>query len=149
MYTSYACKFTKHILEGKTIEIYNHGKMRRDFTNIFDLVEAINLIIDIVPEIPSLRRKTNKRDSISDVAPYRIINIGNSKPTNLMDYISELEKALGITANKNFLGMQMGDVKETSSNTDLLFALTGFKAKKSIQNGIIEFVEWYKSYYNY
>ena len=65
-----------------------------------------------------------------------------------MDYVFELEKALGITAKKNFLGMQKGDVEETSSNTDLLFTLTGFKAKKSIKNGIIEFVEWYKSYYN-
>ena len=141
-------KFTRQILSSETIDIYNNGKMKRDFTNIFDLLEAINLLIGIVPNIPSLRKKNIKCDSISDTAPYRIVNIGNSKPINLMDYVFELEKALGITAKKNFLGMQKGDVEETSSNTDLLFTLTGFKAKKSIKNGIIEFVEWYKSYYN-
>ena len=140
--------FTKNILSGNEIDIYNYGNMKRDFTNIDDIVESINLLIDIVPLKPDQRNSKLKIDSISDTAPYRVINIGSSKPTNLMSYISELEKSLGLKAEKNFLEMQDGDLKATSSNTDLLFSLTGFRAKKKLEEGISEFVNWYKSYYN-
>ena len=140
-------KFTKDILSGNPIDVYNYGEMKRDFTNIEDLVNAVGLLINVIPLNPDKRKHKINFDSISDTAPYRIVNIGNSKPVNLMDYIYEIEKALGIISQKNFLGMQDGDVQETSSNTDLLHALTGFRAKKPIQQGILEFVDWYKSYY--
>ena len=141
-------KFTKNILSGKPIDVYNYGDMKRDFTNVHDLVEAINLLIDVIPLLPSERKSKISYDSISDTAPYRIVNIGNSKSLNLLDYIKELESALGIVSEKNFLGMQDGDVMETSSNINLLEALTGFTPKKTLKNGISEFVYWYKSYYN-
>ena len=93
------------------------------------------------------KRNFIKNDSISDVAPFRIVNIGNSKPVNLLDYINELEKVLGIVSKKNFLGMQDGDIKETHGNVELLKSLTGFKPETTLKYGISEFVKWYKSYY--
>ena len=87
-------------------------------------------------------------DNISDTGPYRIVNIGNSKEVNLLSYIEELEKNLGIKAKKNFLGMQEGDVEATLSDINLLKTLTGFSPKKKLKQGIIEFVDWYKSYYS-
>ena len=140
-------KFTKKILSGIPIDIYNYGDMKRDFTNIYDIVEAINLLIEVVPLCEMERKFKINFDSISDTAPYRIVNIGNSKSSNLMDYISELEKALGIEAKKNFIAMQEGDVQETHSDIRLLKSLTGYHPKKSIKEGILEFVSWYKSYY--
>ena len=140
-------KFTKNILSGKPIDIYNYGKMKRDFTNIDDLVKAIILLISAVPLNSEKRKEKITFDSISETAPYRIVNIGSSKPLNLMDYVSELENVLGKIANKNFIKMQDGDVEETYSNTDLLYSLTGFRANKNIRQGIIEFVNWYRSYY--
>ena len=141
-------KFTRNILSGKPIDIYNYGKMKRDFTNVYDLVEAITYLIDTIPLNPSQRKSKISFDSISDTAPYRIVNIGNSKSVNLLDYIKELENALGLKAEKNLIGMQDGDVAETSSNIDLLQALTGFRPKKTLTDGILEFVNWYKSYYH-
>ena len=140
-------KFTKNILSGQPIDVYNHGNMKRDFTNVYDLVEAIKLLIPVVPESPNKRKKQIYNDSISDDAPWRIVNIGNSNSVDLLDYINELENTLGIKAKKNFLGMQIGDVPETSSNIDLLEALTGFRPKKTLKEGIKEFVDWYKIYY--
>ena len=140
-------KFTNNILSGNPIDVYNYGKMKRDFTYVGDLVKAIELLIPKIPPNPDCRNEKINFDSISDTAAYRIVNIGNSNPINLMDYISELEKSLNIVAKKNFLPMQDGDVKETSSNTDLLYALTNFRAKKTVKEGISEFVVWYKSYY--
>lgn len=140
-------KFTKNILLDKPIDLYNYGKMKRDFTYIDDVIKAIYLLIDKAPLEPDKRKQPIEFDNISDTAPYRIVNIGNSKPVNLMDYVHEIENVIGKVAKKNFLTMQEGDVKETSSNTDLLNSLTGFKAKKNIKEGIIEFVNWYKIYY--
>ena len=140
-------KFTKNILLGNPIDIYNYGDMKRDFTNVYDLVEAINLLIEKKPLEPIKRKSNINFDSISETAPYRIVNIGNSNPVNLLDYIKELEKSLGMVAKKNFLGMQDGDITNTSSNIDLLEALTGFRPKKPLEQGVLEFVNWYKSYY--
>ena len=142
-------KFTKNILLGKPIDVYNQGNMKRDFTYIHDLVEAIYLLTSVIPLNPSKRKNVIKNDSISDVAPFRVVNIGNSKPINLLDYIEELERALKIVSVKNFLGMQDGDVEETHSDIRLLQNLTGFRPKTSLNKGITAFVKWYKSYYNY
>ena len=140
-------KFTKNILSDKPIDVYNKGNMIRDFTYVADLVEAIALLIPKTPPKTNKRKDTIKNDSISDVAPFRIINIGNSQPINLLDYIKELERALGKVAKKNFLGMQEGDVYKTHSNIDLLKSLTGFQPKTNVHEGVSEFVKWYKSYY--
>ena len=140
-------KFTKNILSGEPIDIYNYGEMKRDFTNIDDLVKSIGLLINVIPNCPENRKNKISCDSISRTAPYRIVNIGSSKPEKLMDYIFELEKALGKVSQKKFLEMQDGDVAETSSNTDLLYFLTGYRPQKKIRQGISEFVSWYKSYY--
>ncbi len=140
-------KFTHNILSGFPIDIHNYGKMKRDFTNVEDLVKAVSLLIDIVPLSPENRKIKFKLDSISDTAPYRVVNIGSSTPYNIMDYIHYIENALQIKAKKKFIKMQDGEVKETYSNVDLLYELTGFIPKKNIQTGILEFVDWYKKYY--
>ena len=142
-------KFTKNILLGKSIDVYNNGNMKRDFTYIHDLVRAINLLINVIPPKLDNRKSILKNDSLSNTAPYRIVNIGNAKPTNLLVYIQELENKLGILSNKNFLEMQDGDVVETHSNINLLNSLTGFSPKISLKKGISDFVDWYKSYYKY
>ena len=121
--------------------------MKRDFTNIDDLVDAIGLIIDLKPTEPIEREVNSKFDSISNSAPYRILNIGNSNPINLLDYIEELEKVLKKKAIKNFLKMQDGELIDTFGNIELLKDLTGFRPKKKLSQGIREFVDWYKSYY--
>jgi UDP-glucuronate 4-epimerase len=140
-------KFTKNILSNKPIDVFNDGNMRRDFTYVMDLVKAISLLAFKIPLPVSKRNITIKNDSISNVAPYRIVNIGSSRPVNLLDYIKELEKTLGKISNKNFLGMQDGDIKETHSNVELLQTLTGYLPETTLQEGISEFVRWYKSYY--
>jgi len=140
-------KFTKNILLGKPIDVYNKGNMLRDFTYVTDLVKAIFLLISKEPSKANNRKEIFKNDNISSVAPFRVVNIGNSKPINLMDFIKELENVLGIEAKKNFLSMQDGDIQKTHSNIDLLKALTGFEPKTHIHDGIFQFVEWYKSYY--
>ena len=140
-------KFTKSILSDRSIDIYNKGNMTRDFTYIDDLVKAILLLTKKIPQIANKRKEDIKNDSISDVAPFRIVNIGNSKPINLLDYIKELEKVLGKVARKNFLEMQDGDVYKTHGSIELLEALTEFRPKTTLHEGISEFVKWYKSYY--
>ncbi|MBO8232420.1 UDP-glucuronate 5-epimerase [Prochlorococcus marinus str. MU1402] len=137
-------KFVKAIHEKKTIDIYNYGEMKRDFTYISDLVEAISLLIKCIPKKD---QKVSKLDSLSSVAPWRVINIGNSKVKNLSDFIKEIEINLGVVAAKNYLPMQTGDVKETFANNDLLYSLTGFKPKTDIKQGIRNFCNWYKEYY--
>ena len=140
-------KFTKNILSNKSIDIYNNGNMKRDFTYIDDLVKAIYLLISKTPPAVEKRSFTINNDSISNVAPYRIVNIGNSKPINLLDYIKELENVLGIKSTKTFLGMQPGDVEETYSNVNLLKTLTDFHPSTSIKIGIKNFVKWYEDFY--
>ena len=140
-------KFTKNILSGEPIEVYNKGNMVRDFTYIDDLVNAIFLLTSKIPSKANKRKDIIKNDSISDVAPFRIVNIGNSQPINLLDYVTELENALEKVAQKKFLDMQDGDIYKTHSNIDLLKALTGFEPKTNMHEGISQFVKWYKSYY--
>ena len=140
-------KFTQNILLDKPIDVYNKGNMVRDFTYISDLVRAIFLLTSKIPMMSKKRKESIINDSISDVAPFRVVNIGSSQPVNLLDYINELERALGKEAKKNFLGMQDGDIYKTHSNNDLLKALTGFVPKTTINEGIFEFVKWYKLFY--
>ena len=140
-------KFAKNIIGGLPIDIYNHGKMERDFTFVSDLVEAIRRLIDAPPQ--KLGERSLKKlpdDSMSDVAPWRVVNIGNSDPVQLMTYVAALEAALGIKAVKNFMPMQQGDVPATFANTSLLQQLTGFKPNTSVEDGVAKFVEWYLSF---
>ena len=140
-------KFTKNILSKLPIDIYNYGNMERDFTNINDLVEAINLLIDVIPICPDKRKNIIPNDSLSNSAPYRIVNIGNSNSVNLLKYVEELENALKKKAIKNFIQAQKGDLMKTSSDITLLKNLTGFKPTIKLRDGIQEFVAWYISYY--
>ena len=140
-------KFTRNMLSGQPIDVYNNGNMVRDFTYVSDLVNAIYLLTDKIPLLPRSRDKQIMQDSISDVAPFRVVNIGNSKPINLLDFIAELEKVLGFNAKKNYLGMQGGDIHKTHSDISLLENLIGAQPKTTVNEGIARFVEWYKSYY--
>lgn len=140
-------KFTRNILSGESIDVYNKGDMIRDFTYIDDLVRAIYLLTFKNPYDAHKTKVIIKNDSLSDVAPFRIVNIGNSAPINLLDFITILEKILGINAKKNFLMMQDGDVYKTHSDITLLENLIGPQSKTNVNEGIIKFVEWYKSYY--
>jgi len=139
--------FTRAILNDEPIEIFNQGKMRRDFTYIDDLVEAIWRLSGAVPERLATGAVPNKGDSLSAVAPFRIVNIGNAQPTELMDYIAAIEQATGRVAKKNFRGMQPGDVPATYADTALLTELTGYMPETSVTDGITRFVAWYRDYY--
>ena len=139
-------KFTKAILENKPIDIYNHGNMVRDFTYIDDVVHAITKLVN-TPATTSTNYNTQKPDASTSSSPWRIFNVGNGKPTPLMDYISAIEKVLGKEAKKNFLPMQKGEVLETFSDTQSLENWTGIKPGTSVMQGVENFVEWYLSYY--
>jgi UDP-glucuronate 4-epimerase len=138
--------FTKAILAGQAIDIFNHGKMVRDFTFIDDIVQGTILVADKLA-MPNPAFDPAKPDPASSTAPYRVFNIGNSIPTPLLDYIKALESALGLTAKKNYLPMQPGDVPETAANTDELYAWVGFKPNTAVEQGVARFVDWYRSYY--
>ena len=139
-------KFTESILKGKTIDVYNHGNMQRDFIYIEDLIEAIYILTSC---IPSIQRDglVNSFDSISPVAPFRIVNIGNSKAIKICDYIEEIEKALKVKAKKNLIPIQDGDVENTCADIKLLENLTGYRPSTPISVGISKFIRWYKNYY--
>ena len=138
-------KFTKGIINKKKIDIYNNGKMYRDFTYIDDIVNGINALINKVPNLNKLGKIRN--DSLSPVAPFRILNIGNTKKVYLLDFINALEKELGRKAIRNYMPMQKGDVKMTVSDTTLLKKLTGYNPKVNYKTGIKKFLEWYLVYY--
>ena len=140
-------KFVKAIQFGKPIDIYNFGNMKRDFTYIDDLVMGINLLLHVIPDKNSFKQKSLSNDSISNSAPWRLVNICNSKSVHLMDFITELEIIMGKKAKKNFLELQAGDVVETLGNNKLLFDLTGFTPSTDINKGIENFFNWYKFYY--
>ena len=139
-------KFTKGILEDTPIDIYNHGKMRRDFTYIDDIVEGVVRVLDKIPE-PNPGWSGDRPDPCTSPAPYRLYNIGNNNPVELMHYIETLEKALGKTAQKNFMPMQDGDVPATYADVDDLQQDVGFKPETSVEEGIGRFVAWYRNYY--
>jgi len=138
--------FTRAILEGRAIDVYNEGRMRRDFTYIDDIIEGVVRIITRIPS-GSPEWTGKKPDPASSFAPYRIFNIGNNQPVELMDFIAALEDHLGRKAQIRFLPMQPGDVPETYADVDDLMAEVGFKPSTSIQEGIGRFVEWYREYY--
>jgi len=139
-------KFTKAILAGEPIEVYNHGEMRRDFTYVTDLVAAIRLLIDAVPVRP-VAGAVPEGDSLSPVAPWRVVNIGNSEPVQLTDFITAIEEATGKTAIRQLLPMQPGDVPATWADAGLLRRLTGYAPKTRLPEGVKAFVEWYRAYY--
>ena len=139
-------KFTKKILNGKKIDIYNKGKMYRDYTYIDDIIDGI---LRLIKKPPSLNiKKKIKNDSLSPVAPFRILNIGNTKKIYLLDFINTLEKELGKKIKKNFLPMQKGDVHSTLSDCSLLKKITGYNPKTNYKDGIKKFINWYSNYYN-
>ena len=131
--------FTKSILSGKPIKVFNYGKMRRDFTYIDDIIEGI---IRVTHKVPQSNLTAEKK-----IPPYKIYNIGNNQPVNLVAFIETLEKHLGVKAQKELLPMQPGDVPETYADIDDLMKDTGFKPKTSLEVGLKRFVEWYRSYY--
>ena len=140
-------KFTKAIIEGTPVDIYNNGQMWRDFTYVDDLVKAIRLLIDVTPKRPKTSLEIRGGDSLSPVAPFRIVNIGNSDKVLLMDYIEAIERAVGKKAIRNLLPMQMGDVSATWANADLLHTLTGYKPDTNFRAGVEKFVKWFREYY--
>lgn len=140
-------KFTNLIRQNKQISVYNNGLMKRDFTYVSDVVKSINLLINIIPEKPNQRQQNIKSDSISNVAPWRVVNIGSSNPINLIDFITLIEKELRTSAKKKLLPMQTGDVLETWACCKLLEDLTGFKPQTKINLGIKRFIDWHLSYY--
>ncbi len=137
--------FTKAILNDQAIDIYNGGEMWRDFTYIADLVKAITLLIDAIPVRSDA--KPAQSDSLSPVAPWRIVNIGNSCRINLNDFIEYLERDLGVIAKKNYMPMQTGDVASTWADTTILQHLTGYRPETDVGTGIKNFTAWYKDYY--
>lgn len=140
-------KFTEAIIKGESIDVYNYGNMSRDFTYIDDLISGIYLLVDTIPEVTELQNKTTEEESTSKVAPFRVVNIGNSKPAKLLDFIEAIEKKLNQKAIKNFMPMQPGDVPATWADTNLLHRLTGYQSKTDIHVGIGAFVDWYTKYY--
>jgi UDP-glucuronate 4-epimerase len=139
--------FTRAILAGRPINVFNHGKMRRDFTYIDDITEGVVRVLDRVPQAdPGFDRQTP--DPATSWAPYRVFNIGNNQPVDLMVFIAALEQALGKTATKNFLPMQDGDVPATYADTTEIVREVGFSAGMPVDEGIRRFVDWYRSYVN-
>jgi len=139
-------KFTKGILAGEPIPVFNEGKMVRDFTYIDDIVEGVVRVIDQTAA-PNPKWSGAEPDPATSYAPYRIYNIGNNNPVQLMRYIEVLEKCLGKKAKLDLLPMQAGDVPATSANTDALEQAVGFRPNTTIDTGIARFVEWYRNYY--
>jgi len=139
-------KFTKAIIAGESIPVFNFGKHRRDFTYIDDIVEGVIRVIDS-PAQPNICWDSANPDTATSKAPWRVYNIGNSSPVELMDYIKALENALGLEAKKDFLPLQDGDVPDTYANVDDLVKEFGYKPDMSVIKGVESFVEWYKEYY--
>ena len=141
-------KFTQSILAGHPIDVYNQGDMRRDFTYIDDIAEAVVRLMAVIPtQNPDWTVESGSPAESS--APYRVYNIGNSQPVQLTEFIHELERALGVSARMNLLPMQPGDVLETSADTSALEAVIGFKPKTPLADGLTHFVRWYRDHYRH
>ncbi|MEZ6091740.1 MAG: NAD-dependent epimerase [Pirellulaceae bacterium] len=138
--------FTKAILEGKPINVFNHGRMQRDFTYIDDIVEGVARTAEQIAT-PNPKWCSDEPDPGTSKAPYRIYNIGNNNPVELNDFIAAIEDALGLQATKNYLELQPGDVPATYADVDALTDAVGFKPKTTIQSGIQQFVDWYRGYF--
>ncbi|MBY9066875.1 NAD-dependent epimerase/dehydratase family protein [Hyphomonas sp. WL0036] len=137
-------KFTDCVFKGQPIDVFNHGDLIRDFTYIGDLVESIRRLMDTPPVAG---QKVIEADSVSPVAPFRMVNIGNAKPVRLLDYIDAIEEATGRKAIMNMLDMQPGDVKQTFADVSLLKALTGYTPNTDYRKGVARFVDWYRGYF--
>lgn len=140
-------KFTKGILEGEPIDIYNHGKMYRDFTYVTDLVRGIRLLIDTPPVRPESKDDIPDWDSLSPAAPYRVVNIGNNDRVRLEDFVDAIEAECGVEAKRNYMDIQKGDVPATWADATLLENLTGYRPQTDVKEGIRRFVAWYRGYY--
>jgi len=138
--------FTKAILEGRAIDVFNHGKMRRDFTYIDDIVEGVIRVLDNTAQ-SNPDWSGEKPDPGTSKAPWKVYNIGNSSPVELMDYIAAIEKALGKDAEKNFMPLQDGDVPATFANVEDLVRDVNYKPNTPVEEGVARFVEWYRGYY--
>jgi UDP-glucuronate 4-epimerase len=139
-------KFAKAIMAGKPIQLYNYGNHRRDFTYIDDIVEGIIRVLD-KPAQPNQDWQSDKPDSGSSNAPWRVYNIGSNNPVELITYVAEIEKALGKTAQKELLPLQPGDVPDTYADVDALIRDFDYKPTTKVEQGIVKFVEWFKTYY--
>ncbi len=139
--------FTKKILDGETIDINNNGDMWRDFTHVDDIVEGVVRIANVIPARDA-DWKVESGSPASSSAPYAIYNIGHGSPINLMGFVKAIEDELGIEATKNFRAMQPGDVYQTFAEVNDLFDATGYKSEVSVEQGVAEFVTWYKEFYN-
>ena len=139
--------FTKKILDGDTIDINNKGDMWRDFTHVNDIVEGVVRIADVVPTGNNDWTVEGGTPATSS-APYAVYNIGHGSPINLMDFVNAIEDELGLEAKKNFRKMQPGDVYQTYADTQDLFAAAGYKSKVTVKEGVAEFIQWYREFYN-
>lgn len=139
-------KFAKAILQGAPIDVYNHGELWRDFTAVEDLVEGVSRLIPLAPPLPAARVPPVPGDSLSPVAPWRVVNVGNNDKVHLMEFIGTLETLLGRKAICNFLPMQPGDVPATWADCSLLERLTGFRPQTDLATGLARFVDWYRDY---
>ncbi|VFN00781.1 MAG: UDP-glucuronate 4-epimerase [Candidatus Kentron sp. G] len=140
--------FTRNILAGRPIDVFNFGRHRRDFTYIDDIVEAVVRVL-AVPATPNEAWSRDRPDPATSRAPYRLYNIGNSRPVNLEDYIRVLEKALGKKAKKNLLPLQKGDVPDTMADVDDLVGDFSYRPKIRVETGVKRFVQWYREYYGH
>ncbi|MDQ2655889.1 MAG: NAD-dependent epimerase [Bacteroidota bacterium] len=138
--------FTKAILEGRPIDVYNHGKMKRDFTYVDDIVEAIARLVPKIPK-PDPQWSGMSPDPSSSFAPYRVYNIGNNAPVELMKFIDVIEEKIGRKAVRNFMPLQDGDVPETYADVDDLMREVDFKPSTPIEEGVGKFIDWYRDYY--
>ena len=139
--------FTKNILEGKPIDVFNYGNHRRDFTYVDDIVQGVVSALDRVPEGDPDWNSENPDPSTSN-APYRLYNIGNQQPVELMKYIEVLEECLGRKAEKNLLPLQLGDVPDTWADVEDLVRDVGYRPTTPVEEGIKRFVDWYVDYYD-
>ena len=140
-------KFVSAILDDRPIDIYNHGDMRRDFTYVDDLVKAITLLMEHAIPVRPVDGVVPEGDSLSPVAPFRVVNIGNSKSERLLDFIEAIESSLGRKAIRNYMDMQTGDVPATWAEASLLQHLTGYRPQTDMGTGVDRFVAWYREYY--
>ncbi|KWV91371.1 SDR family NAD(P)-dependent oxidoreductase [Erythrobacter sp. YT30] len=141
-------KFTKGTLEGTPIDIYNNGDMYRDFTYVTDLVRGLCLLIEVPPVRPESAEDIPEWDSLSPAAPWRVVNIGNSDKVRLMEFVTAIERECGREAVKNFMPMQKGDVPATWADATLLKELTGYAPQTDVNEGVKQFVAWYRDYYD-